>query len=88
MLPNTDILRIIEGRNITVKCVVNEDAAPPPVITWYLKYKAKTSIIGRNTTFINFTGNRTDNYKTLKCQARNNNVTAKTASTLLAIECK
>lgn len=88
MLPNTDILRIIEGSSITVKCVVNKDAAPPPVINWYLKYKGNTSIIGRNTTFINFTGSRTDTYKTLECQASNNEGTAKTASTVLAIECK
>lgn len=86
--PDHNPLQIIEGSMKRVGCVVNEDAAPPPVFTWYLKYNGKERIIERNTSFLNITGNRTDNSKTLECQSTNNNETPKTASTLLNIECK
>lgn len=88
LLPHDNPLPIIEGIVINVKCEVNKNAAPPPVITWYIKNNDKTSIIGRNTTNIDFEGNRTDNFKTLECQATNNKGTPKMASTLLNIECK
>lgn len=86
--PNNNPLSIIEGTTETVECVVNKDAAPPPVFTWYLKYNDKERIIERNTTFVNITGNRTDNSKTLECQSTNNIGTPPTASTLLNIQCK
>lgn len=88
LLPDHNPLAIIEGTMQRVTCVVNTNAAPPPVITWYLKYNDEEKIVKRNTTFIDITGNRTDNSKMLECQATNNNGTPKTASTLLNIECK
>lgn len=86
LLPHDNPLPIKEGIVINVKCEVNKNAAPPPVITWYIKNNDKTSIIGRNTTNIDFEGSRTDNFKTLECQATNNKGTPKMASTLLNIE--
>lgn len=87
LMPNSNLVPIIEGKKEQFKCEVNKNAAPDPVITWYLSNQKDTSIIARNTSIINITGNRTDNFKTLKCQAtNNNNKTSKTAHTVLNVE--
>lgn len=89
LLPNSISLTIIEGTTEEIKCEVNKNAAPPPLITWYLNLVGDTrrTPVG-NTSSVYITGNRSDNSKTLECQATNNNKTFKKASTVLNVECK
>lgn len=77
-------LILIEGNTTRITCEVNQNAAPPPAIFWYLN----NITIETDKTSINIMGNRTDNGKTLECRASNNNTPPKTASTTLNVECK
>lgn len=88
MSPSDSPLTVREGVNKEILCVVNSNAFPPPTITWFIGAKDITYMAAKNTTFINITGNRTDNNKTLQCKATNNNKTSKIATTKLNIECK
>lgn len=82
--PSSDpFLILIEGSTTEITCEVNQNAAPPPTIFWYLN----NITVGTNKT-INKMGNRTDNGKTLECRASNNNTPPKTARTTLNVECK
>lgn len=86
--PNVNPLTIGESIKMDVRCVVNNNADPPPNITWHLGSTDITSKAGTDSTLIMITGNRTDNGKTLECRASNNNKPPKTASTTLNVECK
>lgn len=88
MIPTDNPLTIREGTRREVRCVVNSNAVPVPIISWYLDSKDITSRAGTDTTSIIITGNRTDNTKMIECRATNNNKFPKTASTILNIECK
>lgn len=88
MIPTDNPLTIREGTQREVRCVVNSNAVPAPIISWYLDSKDITSRAGTDTTSIIITGNRTDNTKMIECRATNNNKFPKTASTILNIECK
>lgn len=86
--PSADPLTIRESTQMKVHCVVNSNAVPAPNITWYLGFTDITSRAGTDKTSINIMGNRTDNGKTLGCNALNNNKPSKTTSTTLNVECK
>lgn len=88
MIPSADPFTIKEGNTIEFECVVNSNAVPTPVFTWYLGSTNSKERTGTNTNFINITANKKDNTKTLMCNATNNNNTAKTAATTLNVECK
>lgn len=87
LFPNENPFTISEGTQKVVRCVVNENAVPPPTITWYLQSTIIT-IADTDKTNYTITGNRADNTKTLQCRAANNGNTGKTASTTLNVECK
>lgn len=69
-------------------CEINDNAVPPPTITWFLGTTYISSTEGTYTTFINITGNREDNTKTLQCKATNNNKPPKNAVATINEECK
>lgn len=87
LIPSDNPFTIREGTQRIVRCVVNQNAVPPPTITWYLESTDITIADTDNTNFT-ITGNKADNTKILQCRAANNNKPEKTASTTLNVECK
>lgn len=87
LMPSDNPFTITEGTQRVVRCVVNENAVPPPTIAWYLE-STYISIADADKTNYNITGIRADNTKTLQCRAANNEKPAKTANTTLNVECK
>lgn len=87
LIPSDNPLIVREGKQRDVQCVVNINAVPDPIITWYLGSTNITYMVGKNRTFITLTGNRKDNTEMLQCKATNNNKPPKTASTKLNVEC-
>lgn len=86
--PNNGQLTLRENLETEVMCEINNNAVPPPTITWFLGTKYISSTEGTYTTSINITGNREDNTQTLQCKATNNNKPPKTAVTTINVECK
>lgn len=86
--PSDNPLTIRESSQMEVRCLVNSNAFPAPNITWHLGSRDITSRAGTDATYMNISGNRTDNGKILECRASNNNRPPKTASTTLNVECK
>lgn len=84
--PNNGQLTLRENLEKEVMCEINNNAVPPPTITWFLGTKYINSTEGTYTTSINVTGNREDNTKTLQCKATNNNKPPKTAVTTINVE--
>lgn len=87
LFPSDNPLIIREGTHLVIECVVNGNAAPTPTITWYLGSSDITNTAGNNTSFINITGRREDNMKTIQCRATNTKE-PNNASTTLIVECK
>lgn len=88
LIPNEKSLTIREGNEQLIRCKVNSNAVPSPTFNWYLGSENITSKAGNMASSITITGNRTDNAKTLKCEAKNNEKLPKKASTTLNVECK
>ena len=88
LFPSDDPLIIREGTHQVIKCEVNGNATPTPTKTWYLGSTDITNTAGNNTSFINITGRRENNKKTIQCRATNINEEPKNASTTLMVECK
>lgn len=86
LIPNEKSLTIREGNEQLIRCKVNSNAVPSPTFNWYLGSENITSKAGNMASSITITGNRTDNAKTLKCEAKNNEKLPKKASTTLNVE--
>lgn len=85
--PGDNPLTIRESSQMEVRCLVNSNAVPAPNITWHLGSRDITNRAGTAATYMNISGNRTDNGKILECRASNNK-RPKTASTTINVECK
>ena len=88
LIPTANPLKLVEGTQIEVQCVVNSNAVPPPTITWYLGSKEITGTTSNSTSSITITGKREDNRRTLQCRATNNNKPPKTVVKTLNVECR
>nr|XP_022344647.1 hemicentin-1-like [Crassostrea virginica] len=86
LVPSDSPLTLVEGTWIEIRCVVNSNAVPAPIITWYLGSKEITGTTSNNTSSITITGKREDNRRTLQCRATNNNKPPKTVDTTLNVE--
>ncbi|XP_078332848.1 contactin-6-like [Crassostrea virginica] len=85
LFPSDNPLIIREGTHLVIECVVNGNATPTPTITWYLGSTDITNTAGNDTSYINITGRREDNMKTIQCRATNTKE-PNNASTTLIVE--